>query len=50
MMHALTGAQLLAAWSMRLNISWGRLMLAMSFLAALVFAAGYLDQKGKTKK
>jgi hypothetical protein len=47
MMHILPGAQLLAAWSIRLNISWWRFLVAMAVLAGMVYVAAYVELKKK---
>jgi hypothetical protein len=50
MMHALVDTQLVAAWSMKFNIAWSRLIVAMIVLGCMMLAAAYLDQKARPKK
>jgi hypothetical protein len=50
MNHAFMGPQLIAAWSIKLNIVWPRFIVAMVVLGAMAITAAWLDQKGKAKK
>jgi hypothetical protein len=51
MNYALTETRLIAAWSMKLNIAWGRFVVAMVILGCMVIAAAWLEQKeGSNKK
>jgi hypothetical protein len=50
MNFALLGAQLVAAWSIKLNIAWGRFIVAMVILGCFIIAAAYLDQRGRIRK
>jgi hypothetical protein len=50
MNHTLTGAQLIAAWSIKLNVAWPRFFLAMLVVGCVLVASAWLDQKGSTKK
>lgn len=50
MQHALTGAQLLAAWSIQFTFDWPRLIVSMVVLAGLMYASYWAYDGGDKKK
>jgi hypothetical protein len=50
MNHALMGAQLVAAWSMKMNVAWPRFLMAMTVLGCMVIGAAWLENKQGKKK
>jgi Na+-driven multidrug efflux pump len=50
MTHALAGMQLMAALSIKFQISWPRFILSMLVLAGLIYGAAYSYGSGNDKK
>jgi len=50
MNYALVGAQLMAVWSMKLNIAWPRFFVAMLALGCMIVAGAWLERKGRGDK
>jgi hypothetical protein len=47
MMHSLAGAQLLAALTIKFNISWWRFGIAMAVLAGMIYAGAMMQMRKK---